>query len=103
MPGPLGRDDGQKFMEHAYGLYTHIQSNRRRSILLLIGLFFLVYVMVFAGALAAEAMSYDASPQWLLQRAWIDAVKAAPFATVGAALWIFIAYKFNQSLVDLVT
>src|SRR3989440_10329350 len=87
----------------AYGLYTHIQSNRRRSILLLIGLFFLVYVMVFAGALAAEAMSYDASLQCLLQRAWIDAVKAAPFATAGAALWIFIAYKFNQSLVDLVT
>ena len=35
----------------AYGLYTHIQSNKRRSIALLIGLFFLVYVMVFAGAL----------------------------------------------------
>jgi len=90
-------------MAAAYGLYTHIQSNRRRSILLLIGLFFLVYVMVFAGALVAEAMSYDASLQWLLQRAWIDAVKAAPFATVGTALWIFLAYRFNQSLVDMVT
>ena len=90
-------------MAAAYGLYTHIQSNRRRSILLLIGLFFLVYLMVFAGALAAEAMSYDASLQWLLQRAWIDAVKASPFATVGTALWIAIAYKFNQSLVDMVT
>jgi heat shock protein HtpX len=87
----------------AYGLYTHIQSNRRRSILLLIGLFFLVYLMVFAGALAAEAMSYDASLQWLLQRAWIDAVKASPFATVGTALWIAIAYKFHQSLIDMVT
>src|SRR3954463_2468254 len=90
-------------MAAAYGLYTHIQSNRRRSILLLIGLFFLVYVMVFAGALAAEAMSYDASLQWLVQRAWIDAVKAAPFATIGTALWIFLAYRFNQSLVDMVT
>src|SRR5436305_1558397 len=90
-------------MAAAYGLYTHIQSNRRRSILLLIGLFFLVYVMVFAGALAAEAMSYDASLQWLLQRAWIDAVKASPFATIGTALWIFLAYRFNQSLVDMVT
>jgi heat shock protein HtpX len=87
----------------AYGLYTHIQSNRRRSIFLLIGLFFLVYVMVFAGALAAEAMSYDASVQWLVQRAWIDTVKASPFATVGAALWIAIAYKFHQSLIDMVT
>ncbi|MEA2873170.1 MAG: heat shock protein HtpX [Hyphomicrobiales bacterium] len=90
-------------MAAAYGLYTHIQSNRRRSILLLIGLFFLVYLMVFAGALAAEAMSYDASMQWLLQRAWIDAVKASPFATVGTALWILIAYKFHQSLIDMVT
>jgi heat shock protein HtpX len=90
-------------MAAAYGLYTHIQSNRRRSILLLIGLFFLVYLMVFAGALAAEAMSYDASLQWLLQRAWIDTVKASPFATVGTALWILIAYKFHQSLIDMVT
>src|SRR5947209_16895318 len=90
-------------MAAAYGLYMHIQSNRRRSILLLAGLFFLVYVMVFAGALVAEAMSYDASLQWLIQRAWIDAVKASPFATVGAALWIFLAYRFNQSIVDMVT
>ena len=35
----------------AYGLYTHIQSNRRRSIILLIGLFFLVYLLTYAGAL----------------------------------------------------
>ncbi len=90
-------------MEHAYGLYTHIQSNRRRSVFLLIGLFFLVYLMVFAGALVAEAMSYDASVQWLVHRAWIDAVKAAPFATVGTAIWIAIAYKFHQSIIDAVT
>jgi heat shock protein HtpX len=90
-------------MEHAYGLYTHIQSNRRRSIALLIGLFFLVYVMVFAGALAGETMGGDASLQWLLRRAWRDTVYAAPFATIGTALWIVIAYRFNQSLVDMVT
>ena len=41
----------------AYGLYTHIQSNKRRSVALLIGLFFLVYVLVFAGALLAEALT----------------------------------------------
>ena len=87
----------------AYGLYTHIQSNRRRSILLLIGLFFLVYLMVFAGALAAEAMQWDASLQWLLRKAWSDFLAAWPFATAGAALWILIAYKFHQSLIDMVT
>ena len=52
----------------AYGLYTHIQSNKRRSIALLIGLFFLVYVMTFAGALLAEAiLAGDASLEWLLR------------------------------------
>jgi heat shock protein HtpX len=90
-------------MEHAYGLYTHIQSNRRRSVLLLAGLFFLVYVLVFAGALTAEAMSYDAGIEWLLRRAWWDAVQAAPFATIVTAIWIWIAYKFHQSMIDAVT
>jgi len=90
-------------MEHAYGLYTHIQSNRRRSVLLLAGLFFLVYVMVFAGALIAEAVTNEAGIQWLLQQAFYDAVKASPFATVGTALWIWIAYKFHQSMIDAVT
>ena len=90
-------------MEQAYGLYTHIRSNRRRSVLLLAGLFFLVYLLVFAGALTAEALSYDASIEWLLRQAWYDAVKAAPFATVGTAIWIWIAYRFHQSMIDAVT
>ena len=38
----------------AYGLYTHIASNRFRSMLLLGGLFLLIYVLVYAGALLAE-------------------------------------------------
>ncbi len=90
-------------MEHAYGLYTHIQSNRRKSVVLLVGLFFLIYVLVYAGALTAEALSNDASVQWLMQRAWVDTVKAAPFATVGTLLWIAIAYKFHQSMIDAIT
>ena len=90
-------------MEHAYGLYTHIQSNRRKSVMLLLGLFFLVYVLVFAGALTAEALSNDASVQWLLQRAWSDTIMASPFATVGTLLWIAIAYKFHQSMIDALT
>ena len=36
----------------------HIQANKRRSIALLIGLFLLVFVLVYAGALAAEALTY---------------------------------------------
>jgi heat shock protein HtpX len=92
----------------AYGLYTHIQSNKRRSIALLIGLFILVYVMVFAGALLAEALStyssYDAPPlDYLLRAAAFDFVKALPYATIGTIVWIAIAYKFHQSMIDAVT
>jgi len=94
----------------AYGLYTHIQSNKRRSIALLIGLFFLVYVMVFAGALLAEALSarggynYGGPPlAYLIRAAEFDFLKALPFATAGTILWIAIAYKFHQSMIDAVT
>jgi heat shock protein HtpX len=87
----------------AYGLYSHIQSNRRRSIALLIGLFFLVYVLVYAGALVAEALSIDADINTLMQRAWSDLVSAAPLATLGTALWVVIAYFFHQSMIDAVT
>jgi heat shock protein HtpX len=92
----------------AYGLYTHIQSNRRRSIALLIGLFVLVYVMAFAGALLAEALSsyytYNPPPlEYLIQAAVFDFIKAFPFATIGAIIWVAIAYKFHQRMIDAVT
>jgi heat shock protein HtpX len=87
----------------AYGLYSHIQSNRRRSIALLIGLFFLVYVLVYAGALTAEALSVPADLDTLLQLALTDTIKAAPFATIGTVLWIVIAYYFHQSMIDALT
>src|SRR2546428_5670764 len=87
----------------AYGLYTHIQSNKRRSIALLIGLFFLVYVMTFAGALMAEALIGDARLDFLLRAAQRDFVNALPWVTIGTALWILVAYKFHQSMIDAVT
>ena len=87
----------------AYGLYTHIQSNKRRSIALLIGLFFLVYVLVFAGALVAEGLATNADLNTLLQRAWIDLIEASPFATIGTILWIVIAYFFHQNMIDALT
>jgi heat shock protein HtpX len=87
----------------AYGLYSHIQSNRRRSIALLIGLFFLIYVLVYAGALTAEALSVDADVDTLMQLAWNDLVHAAPWAAIGTALWVIIAYYFHQNMIDALT
>src|SRR5580693_7639737 len=87
----------------AYGLYSHIQSNRRRSVALLVGLFFLIYLMVYAGALAAEALSVDADSDMLMQLAWNDFLHAAPWATIGTALWVVIAYYFHQNMIDALT
>ena len=87
----------------AYGLYTHIQSNRRRSIALLIGLFFLVYVMTYAGALAAEALLGGYSLDDMLRAAWRNFLYALPIVTLATALWILIAYKFHQRMIDAVT
>jgi heat shock protein HtpX len=88
----------------AFGLYTHIQSNRRRSIALLIGLFFLVYVLVYAGALGAEALTRpDAPLEYLVRAAWFDFLLALPWATLGTIIWILIAYKFHQSMIDAIT
>ena len=90
-------------MAAAYGLYTHIQSNRRRSIALLAGLFVLVYVLVYAGALVAEALSVNADLDTLLRLAWNDLVRALPVATLGTLAWIAIAYYFHQSMIDALT
>ena len=88
----------------AYGLYTHISSNKFRSMLLLAGLFLLIYVMVFAGALVAEALMHSGkSVDYYLIQARRDLATAFPYATVAAVLWIVIAYFFHQNMIDAVT
>ncbi|CAH1651404.1 Protease HtpX homolog [Hyphomicrobiales bacterium] len=88
----------------AFGLYTHIRANRIRSGFLLVGLFLLVYVMVFAGALIVEAFAYDEPPlDVMLARAFHDLVAAFPWATIAALVWLFIAYQFNRGLIALAT
>jgi heat shock protein HtpX len=88
----------------AYGLYTHIASNKFRSMLLLAGLFVLIYVTVYAGALIAEVVINSGAPaDYYLMAAARDLVTAFPYATGAAVLWIVIAYFFHQSIVDAVT
>src|SRR5450755_1987739 len=88
----------------AYGLYTHIASNKFRSMLLLAGLFVLVYVMVYAAALIAEVMiDSGRSVDYYLTAASRDLVRDFPLATGAALLWIVIAHFFHQSIVDAVT
>ena len=88
----------------AYGLYTHIAANKFRARLLRGGLFLLIYVLVYAGALIAEVViRSDAPVDYYLRAAARDLVTAFPYATGIAALWIVIAYFFHQNMIDAVT
>jgi heat shock protein HtpX len=99
-------------MNPAFGLYSHIQSNRRRTVAVFIGLLALVYLVGYAGCLIYVALMRQeltfAVPVgegvWnLLQAAvpvlWI----AAPFITVGIAIWLVIGYFGHQFLIDTIT
>jgi heat shock protein HtpX len=61
--------------------------------------------MVFAGALLAEvSMAYNDPPlDGLIRAAKYDFVMALPWATLGTLIWIAIAYKFHQSMIDAAT
>ncbi|MGE5159377.1 MAG: M48 family metallopeptidase [Gemmatimonas sp.] len=88
----------------AYGLYTHIAANKTRSMLLLVGLFLLVYVIVYAGALIIEVVNDAGAPaEYYLRAALRDLIRSLPYSTGAAALWIVIAYFFHQSIIDAVT
>ncbi|MEX0590677.1 MAG: M48 family metallopeptidase, partial [Xanthobacteraceae bacterium] len=85
----------------AYGLYSHIRANRVRSAFLIAGLFLLVYLMTFAGALIAAVFTEgDAPLDHLLWVAWRHFVVAVPFVTVGALIWLWIAWQFHQRMID---
>jgi heat shock protein HtpX len=88
----------------AYGLYTHIASNKTKSMLLLAGLFLLVYVIVYAGALIIEVVNVSDAPfDYYLRAAFADVIRTLPWSTGAATLWIVIAYFFHQSIIDAVT
>jgi heat shock protein HtpX len=85
----------------AFGLYTHIQSNRRRSAFLLTALFGLVYGLTFAGALLASAFTTPDDLAGHLRRAGMDTLYSLPFVTIGVLVWIAIAWKLNQYIIAL--
>jgi heat shock protein HtpX len=88
----------------AYGLYTHIAANRTRSAVLLGGLFLLVYVIVYAGALIIEVLNNGNAPlDYYLRVTLWDVIRTLPYSTAAAAAWIVIAYFFHQSIIDAVT
>lgn len=91
----------------AFGLYTHIQANRRRSVLLIAGLFVLFYLMTFGLALLWQVgpwiESGESAFEPLLHAALRDALWVAPAVTVLAGLWVWCGLRFDTFILNLTT
>ncbi len=87
----------------AYGLYTHIRANRLRSAVLIVGLFFLLLLLTFAGSLVASVfIEGDAPLEYLIWDARQNTIAAIPFVAVGTLVWLGIAWLFHQRMIDAV-
>lgn len=91
-------------MAAAFGLYTHIQANRRRSAILIAGLFALILVLAFAADLIAEAfVGSEYALGGMIAAAARRTLSIAPLVAIGVAIWLAIAWKMHQWLIDKVT
>ncbi|MGA8171327.1 MAG: M48 family metallopeptidase [Methylocystis sp.] len=90
-------------MFKAYGLYSHIQSNRMRSALLLAGFVVLLIALMFSFALIFEAMGQDAPLDIIVARAIFDVKQGWPLAFGAAGVWFCIAFLFHQNMIDYAT
>lgn len=91
----------------AFGLYTHIQANRRRSVLLIVGLFGLFYLMTFGLALLWQIGPWvqNGATEFrpLAQAALRDALWVSPAVTALVALWVWGGLKLNTFIFNLVS
>lgn len=88
-------------MLQAFGLYTHIAANRRRSIILIVALFALIYALAYAGGLIYLAMTQPADLRTMLRDAVQPFLQSAPYVAVGTLVWVMIAWRFNKAIIAL--
>jgi heat shock protein HtpX len=88
----------------AFGLYGHIRSNRRRSVMMLGGLFILAYGMAYGLILIVLGFSGNAR---IIDHVFRDTgalfLQSLPFVTLGVAAWIFIGFRINVGLIAMAT
>ncbi|HEY7764881.1 MAG TPA: M48 family metallopeptidase [Aestuariivirgaceae bacterium] len=90
-------------MFKAYGLYTHIQKNRLKSLFLLASFVLLIHAVLFSLLLIFQALSHGGSGQEILEAAMDDLRYAWPAGVVAALLWFAIAFFFHQRMIDFAT
>ena len=88
------------------GLYTHIQANNTRSLILLVGFPVLLTGLIWAltvGLMGAGVLPSTGSIPGDLARATQLLVVSLPLAVVVSVVWFAIAYFANQTIIDLAT
>jgi heat shock protein HtpX len=86
----------------SYGLRTYIWNNRLKSVFLLAGFPFLLFLICFGFALVISAFN-DPNVGEGIAYAFTLTPSLIPVAVVGALLWFAIAWFANQKIVDLAT
>jgi heat shock protein HtpX len=90
-------------MFQAFGLYGHIQANRIRSVILLIGFVVLLQALMFSFNLIWSALAYGGDLDEIFSYALWHFGRTWPYAMIGAGVWFAIAYFTHQSLIRLAT
>lgn len=89
-------------MLQAYGLYTHIQANRIRSVILLGGFVVLLHAVLFSVLLIWSALLGGTFGE-IVDGAVAQFSHAWPVAMLAAAIWFVIAYFAHQALIRMAT
>ncbi len=91
-------------MTSVFGLYGHIQANRRKSLALVAGLALLVNGLAFGLVLLARAMAAeDEGFAELIAASWGDLAWTVPAATAVTATWVLLGLLAGGAIVDAVT
>jgi heat shock protein HtpX len=90
-------------MFKAYGLYTHIQKNRLKSLFLMGSFVLLIHAVLFSLVLIFEATSYGGTAEEIFEAAITDMRHAWPLGLVAAGIWFAIAFLFHQKMIDFAT
>ncbi|HVZ14102.1 MAG TPA: M48 family metallopeptidase [Bauldia sp.] len=86
----------------SYGLRTYIWNNRLKSLVLLIGFPFLLFLICFGFAILFSAMNDPTVGQGLAD-AWAMTPGFIPFAIIASLIWFVIAWFTNTGIVALAT
>ena len=89
-------------MFQAYGLYTHIQANRVRSVVLLLGFVALLHALLFSLLLILNAMQ-GGSFDDIVSAAASQFAGSWPVAALAALAWFAIAWVFHGTMIRAAT